>query len=227
MKIKNLLLLAAFLATSGGAMAQTTTLTATNGKVVPGYSTQTDATISFEAPETISGWQMVLSLPEGLSIESAAGQLTIGEGSADATVFSGVKNSSLFKDFQIIGGENEGDVYLVCVPTAKEQEAGNSGQLCTIKLKAADTFEGTQAVKIKSFLASDPTGAKTFEAAEASFNIVGLKCDVNGNGTVNVADVRQIVNAMKLDNPDAKFDVNGNGKVNVADVRAAVNEMKL
>ena len=143
MKMRKLLLLGMTVLMSNVAMAQTA-LTTKNAKVVPGYDTQSDATVSFEVPATIGGWQMVLSLPEGLSLESDAnGELSIGGTKATATVFSGVAASSLHKNHQIIGGTTtEGDVLLVCVPTAKEEAIGTSGSLCTIKLKASADYKG-------------------------------------------------------------------------------------
>ena len=229
MKMRKLLLLGMTVLMSNVAMAQTA-LTTKNAKVVPGYDTQSDATVSFEVPATIGGWQMVLSLPEGLSLESDAnGELSVGGTKATATVFSGVAASSLHKNHQIIGGTTtEGDVLLVCVPTAKEEAIGTSGSLCTIKLKASADYKGG-AVTIKEFIASDPQGAKTYSTKDVAFNVVALKGDVNGDGIVTVADNTAVYNVISETDTTYKStsDVNGDTIVTVADVTAITNEISL
>jgi hypothetical protein len=228
MRIKKLLLLSAFLTVSGGLMAQTT-LTATNSKVVPGKGAQLDAKVSFEVPATIGGWQMELVLPEGISLSSEAGQFTIGESSADATLYPGVKASSLHKNHQIIGGETTGgSTLLVCIPTAKEEQIGTSGQLCTVKLVAAETFKGDKdddknrnaEVVIKSFVASDPAGATVYEIAEpVKFFITALLGDANGNGKVDMADAKKVKNLVLAGTTTGPGDANNNGKLDIADCR--------
>ena len=202
------------------AQESTTSLSATNTKVVPGFPAQKEAKISFEVPATIGGWQMELVLPDGITLESESGELEVGTkpdtGWPAATIFPNVKPSSLHKNHKLIGGVNtDGNVLLVCVPTANEEAiTKTSGQLCTIKLKAFDSFKdkGTQTVTIKKFIASDPTGDKTYEAEDVTFKIVELKYDVDGNGQVNVYDIRKLINEYL------------NKTKTVFDIRKAVNE---
>jgi hypothetical protein len=238
MRIKKLLLLSAFLTVSGGLMAQTT-LTATNSKVVPGAEkgAQLDAKISFAVPATIGGWQMELVLPEGVSLETKAGQFTIGESSADATLYPGVEASSLHKNHQIIGGETTGgSTLLVCIPTAKEEQIGTSGQLCTIHLLAAATFTGDKTdpkvrdaeVLINSFVASDPTGATVYEITEpVKFLITALMGDANGDGKVTLADARRVKNLVAAGSTEVVGDANGDGKLTLADCRKIRIEVNL
>ena len=196
------------------------TLTATNTKVVPKYLSQKEAKISFEVPASIGGWQMELVLPEGITMNTSDGTLKVGATEANGTlVFPDAKVSSLHKNHQLIGGINtDGNVLLVCVPTAKEEAiTKTSGQLCTFKLMADESFKGkgTQTVTIKQFIASDPKGEKIYEVKDVTFNIVELKYDVDDNGQVNVYDIRKVVNEYL------------NKNKTVFDIRKAVNEYLL
>ena len=88
MRIKNLLMLGAFLAMSGGAMAQTE-LTAGDVKVIPGL--KGELTLNLTTEDKVGGWQLYLVLPEGISLVPTDGELVIGSSSSEATVFKDVK----------------------------------------------------------------------------------------------------------------------------------------
>ncbi|MBP3712109.1 MAG: dockerin type I repeat-containing protein, partial [Bacteroidaceae bacterium] len=53
----------------------------------------------------------------------------------------------------------------------------------------------------------------------------GIIGDTNSDGTVDIADVVAILNAMAADSTDAKFDVNGDTEIDIADVVAVLNIM--
>lgn len=53
----------------------------------------------------------------------------------------------------------------------------------------------------------------------------GLKGDVNGDGSVDVSDVNEILNAMLGEATTADADVNGDGSVDVTDVNEVINIM--
>jgi hypothetical protein len=229
MKMRNLLLLGAFLTVSGGMMAQTS-LTAKNAKVVPGYTSQGDATISFVVPATIGGWQMELSLPEGLSLVEKSASVTVNGSSADATSFDGVTPSALHKSHQIIGGTKaNGNVVLICFPTTTDGAlTATSGELCTIKVKATEAYTGTNQVKVESFLAADPQGSTTQYTAESiNFNVVALKGDVTSDGIVNGGDIQGVINTIVAGTGDSKYDTTGDGNVNGGDIQQIINEIVL
>ena len=151
MRIKNLLLLSAFLAMSGGAMAQTT-ITAGSVKYVPGNKAGAELTFNYTntTAEALGGWQMVVSLPNGVTLEenTAKTQLDINGSKANATFF---KVSDVPAGFEVIGvkadGEGStsdgtaykaGDVLLVCFPTAAGKTyaaASEATKLCTLTIK--------------------------------------------------------------------------------------------
>jgi hypothetical protein len=260
MKIKNLLLLAAFLATSGGAMAQTT-LTASNAKIVPGNEKSSGAlTLSLTVPSEIAGWQAVISLPTGVSVvPDEDGKLTVGETTVESSETMNVpmlsKSVKLLKhtaNHVVMGGIAAnasgdgsiaaGDLVVICFPTVKDANISDASKgLCTISLKADDTFTGPTAsdnaaeivpnITVKSFQACDaagnPDAEGKFKATDVAAVLYQLRGDVNDNGSVNVNDVVAVCKEVKAKTNQAKFDVNGNGKVNVNDVIAVCKEIKL
>ena len=66
---------------------------------------------------------------------------------------------------------------------------------------------------------------KEHNSSVAKTIVEGLSCDVNGDGTVNVADIAAIIDVMagQADYQDA--DVNGDGTVNVADIATVISAM--
>lgn len=230
MKMRNLLLLGALIMTSGGMMAQTS-LTSTNAKVVPGFTSQGDAIISFQVPATIGGWQMVLSLPEGLSLVEGSADVTVNGQTEKGSAFEGVTPSSLHKSHKILGGTNkDGDAVLICFPTTADAAlSAQSGQLCTVKVKADASFAGTGQVTVKSFLAADPDGSTTqyTMASPITFDVVALKGDVNGSGDVTISDAQVIINNIVAGTFDTKADTNSDGNVTISDAQIVINEINM
>ena len=239
MRIKNLLLLAAFLITSGGAMAQTT-LTAANAKIVPGKSG--DFKLSLTVPSTIAGWQAVIALPAGVTVASEDQTVTVKEvtSTEKAPGLSGsVKLLKHSKSHVVMGGIAEsdgdgiakGDLVIICFPTEKDAIISDvSKGLCTITLQADEKFEGpTTATKaadlvpnitVKSLQACDAEGNPDkdgkLKAASVTAVLYQLKYDLTGDGAVNLKDVREVIKIWKKD-----------GSLKLKDAREAVKEWKL
>lgn len=210
-------------------MAQTS-LTAKNAKVVPGYTSQGDAIISFVVPATIGGWQMELSLPEGLSLVEKSASVTVNGSSADATSFDGVTPSALHKSHQIIGGTKaNGNVVLICFPTTTDGAlTATTGELCTIKVKATEAYTGTNQITVASFLAADPQGSTTQYTAESiNFNVVALNGDVVANGIVNISDLQAVIDVIQDKSGDTKADVNKDGQINISDLQQVIDEIQM
>ena len=211
-------------------MAQTS-LTSTNAKVVPGFTSQGDAIISFQVPATIGGWQMVLSLPEGLSLVEGSADVTVNGQTEKGSAFEGVTPSSLHKSHKILGGTNkDGDAVLICFPTTADAAlSAQSGQLCTVKVKADASYAGTGQVTVKSFLAADPDGSTTqyTMASPITFDVVALNGDVTADGVVNGGDIQGVINAIVGGETDSKYDTNRDGGVNGGDIQQVINEVVL
>ena len=57
----------------------------------------------------------------------------------------------------------------------------------------------------------------------AGFWYMRIRCDVNGDGEVNIADVNPVIDAILRGLNDEQFDVNGDGEVNIADVNTIID----
>lgn len=225
MRIKNLLLLGAFLATSGGAMAQTT-ITAGNVKFVPGFDAEMK--FNYSNAQDMGGFQMVVSLPDGLTLEedatkTAAGLSINGGTPATGATFFNVKVPT---GFECIGVKadgagttsdgtayKEGDILLVCFPVTAGVKyaaatADKPGELCTLTLKTAETTtaDDIAAVKLEGFAGSDTNGTGGEEA---------LAKYATSTPEVTPVDAK---NAYAY-----KCDVTHDGKVNGQDIQNVIN----
>lgn len=249
MRIKNLLLLAAFLVSSGGIMAQTT-LTVGNVKYVPdGEATMK---VSYVNKEALGGFQMLISFPEGISLEknTKKTELNINGSKAEADFFN-VKVPSGFEcigvkadaDGQTSDGDafKKGDVMIVCLPTKTGPSfAGTETpqELCTITLKASANLTEEQAkqITVTSFVGSNvaQAGENTVSIALNKDNSVlspketrKLYGDANKDGKITLADCKKILNLMKDDPTNLAGDANNDGKLTLADCKKTLNNMKL
>ena len=70
-----------------------------------------------------------------------------------------------------------------------------------------------------------PLTSMRVDAAEgiAGFWYMRIRCDVNGDGEVNIADVNPVIDAILRGLNDEQFDVNGDGEVNIADVNTIID----
>ena len=252
-KLKNLLT-GALLCMTVGTMAQTptatTALTVKNAKVVPGYTAY--AVINFTVPETIGGWQMVLSLPEGIHLDTGAGTIQVGiteqkpviqfkDDQSNATVLL----SNLYPSHRVIGdiaevdgtGYSAGDLLLLCIPTSKEAAlSAKTGELVTLKLRSDAAFTSgtatalTRQVTVKSFTAVDPKGTAAGQysiTAPVTIDVTELKGDANGDGLVTFADIRRVKNLIMEGSADVAGDANGDGKLTLADCRRIKVEINM
>ena len=233
MRIKNLLMLVAFLVMSGVAMAQTE-LTASRVKVVPGW--KGELSLNLKSEIEVGGWQLFLVMPEGISLAGESGKLEIGseptEGWPDATFFNDVALTRGKDNHLVIGCIDENKTLVVCVPSAKQAKiSGTSGELCKIKLSADNSFEGTKTCQIKGFIAADSNGENTYEAADISFNIIQLKCNLTDDGVVDVADLQTLINyitgAVPTPSDFKGFNTEEDDIVDVSDLQMLINEIVL
>ena len=70
-----------------------------------------------------------------------------------------------------------------------------------------------------------PLTSMCVDAAEgiAGFWYMRIRCDVNGDGEVNIADVNPVIDAILRGLNEEQFDVNGDGEVNIADVNTIID----
>lgn len=136
-----------------------------------------DLKVTFESNVTIAGWQMDLYLPQGIEIVYD-----------DDEEEYAITLSELHKKKHTCAVKTTKDGAKQLVMTAGTETVemkGNSGDLCTITLKAADTFSGSATVDVKTIRISDKA-AKSYSQDDTSFTITAGGAD--GISSISAAD---------------------------------------
>jgi hypothetical protein len=138
-----------------------------------------DLKVTFESSVTIAGWQMFLYLPKGIEIAYDEEEEEYSIALSDLHAKKHACEVTKAKD---------GSMMLVMTGGTKTYEmSGNSGDLCTITLKASADFSGSSDVAVNKIRISDKSG-KAYAMADTSFKLeggsTGIK-DVNADGAVN------------------------------------------
>ena len=237
MKIKNLLMLAAFLSVSGGVMAQTT-ITAGNAKFVS--DNEACLTYYYTNSKAMGGFQMVVSLPKGVTLEENEGktELNINGSKASADFFkvnvpSGFECIGVKADVDGVTSDGTsykaGDILLVCFPVksgAKYKATNTASMLCTLTLATSGTVN-LKDVAIEGFVGSDTngTGGETTAQYVASTESktspskVLKEGDANNDSDIDVGDIDYVIEAIGgdfLTYQDA--DVNADNEIDVGDI---------
>jgi hypothetical protein len=137
-----------------------------------------DLKVTFESSVTIAGWQMFLYLPNGIEIAYDEDEEEYGIALSDLHAKKHACEVTKAKD---------GSMMLVMTGGTKTYEmSGNSGDLCTITLKASADFSGSSDVAVNKIRISDKSG-KAYAMADTSFKLeggsTGIK-DVEAEGGV-------------------------------------------
>lgn len=148
------------LALTSSAFAQDFKMTFSDVEIEAGKTAELNVT--FESKVTIAGWQMFLYLPEGI-------ELSYDE---DVEEYEIVLSDSHHKKHACeVTKTADGAMMLVMSGGTKTYEMKeNSGDLCTIVLKAADTFQGKAKVDVKNIRISDKSGT-AYSQDDSSFEI--------------------------------------------------------
>ena len=179
MKSLKTILACALLAISSSAFAQGYSMTfPTDVEIEVGKTAEVNVTFTSET--TPAGWNMYLYLPTGIEIPYDAEEEEWG-----------VQLSNLHKkahscDVKIGEGEYAGATILIMsAGTSTVEMKGNSGDLCTITLKATDAFTTSGKAEVKLIRFSDKDG-KAYTAEDTSFTIT-LK-NATGISTIENAE---------------------------------------
>lgn len=175
MKTIKAIILCALLSLTSSAFAQDVfSMSFSDVKIEAGGTA--DLNVTFESTVTIAGWQMFLYLPEGVEIlydendDEYAIELSDLHHKKHVCEVTKAKDNSMM--LVMSGG------------TKTYEMSGNSGDLCTITLKASDSFSGTSDVAVKTIRISDKNG-KASAMSDTSFKLeattTGIK-DVNADG---------------------------------------------
>ena len=165
-----------------------------------------------------SAFQADLYLPAGLSVAQDAGyyliDLTDRKG-RDHTI-----SSKLLAD---------GGIRIMSYSTSLKVYSGNSGALVTMSITAYEAFTGPVTICLNNILFTTPLGeevAFTNETCEVTLPAVVKPGDVNSDGTVNIADVTELIDYL-LNSETAidqgAADIDGDGIISIADVTELID----
>ena len=191
-------------------------LTVADMSLAPSGSATLDVALD-NTTSNLMGWQCDIVLPDGLSLQlKANGKPAATLGDRFATTEHTISSSRL----------TNGAYRFIATSMGGEAIPGNSGTLFNITIQAdASLLAGTILTgTVQNIEFNTQDNQKVIpQNVEFKIRIKPRQGDVNGDGSVTVADVSMIVN-MILGNeakvPDA--DVNGDGTVSVADVTQLV-----
>ena len=170
--IKAIILCALLSLTSSAFAADEFTMTFSDVNIEAGQTA--DLKVAINSTVIPAGWQMFLDLPEGLEILY----------DADEEEYA-IALSDLHKKKHACPVKKAADGSMMLVMSAGtetvEMKSGE-GDLCTITLKASDSFSGTSDVAVKTIRISDKNGV-AYAMADTSFKVeatTGIK-DVNAD----------------------------------------------
>lgn len=215
----------ALLAIAGNAAAQTVTLTANEAADKNG-----GWTLQVKAPADIAGWQMLVNLPEGLSIEGS--ELTVG--GAKFTKYDVALPAAYSDKYQVVGTQTaQGGYFLFCFPLAEsytaadlaKQAGSGDGNICTINLVASAALEGPQPCTVTNLATTDEAGVST-TGADLSATIGHPNGDVSSDFKVNASDIQQAISLAKAAQYDAKADMDADQVVNASDIQQIISIAK-
>ena len=171
--------------------------------------------IELENEATYAAFQFDLYLPKGFTVR--------GFSAANARV---PKGTELYMELQ-----KDGSYRFIAAAMERDDIQGMSGSIVTIMVSASNDLESGNLTGYFKNIKLSKVGGTGEKYAEMSFPITvkspSIKGDANGDGTVNAADIVEVVNYI-MGHPSGKFkenaaDANGDGMVNAADIVAIVN----
>jgi len=192
----------------------TDNLTISNFVVVPGMADK-EFDINLNNDKTYAALQFDLYLPKGITIESFSAENRFPKGT----------------DLKM-NQQTDGSYRFIAVPPdLKSNISGTSGSIIKITVSASDTVaSGSLIGYFRNVKLSNVNGeGKTY--AEIPIPIYSVRTgDVNGDGTIDVADIATVIDVMAdsvgADPAQARnADVNGDGTVDVADIATVIDIM--
>jgi hypothetical protein len=185
-------------------MPSTVTLTTAGGRGAPGRNLQIPISVTFTDIVAPASFQIDLTfdVTQLTFVSAGAGASLTGAG-------DGISASAV----------STGDVRLSTTGTGGNAIATGTAAYATFAL--ASSFSGTTTVGLTNCMSVGTSGSPLSTGCTGG-PIGVMNCDVNGGGTVEVADIQAMVNQTLGVSP-ATYDVNQDGVVNAIDVQQVIN----
>lgn len=169
MKSLKSLIVCGLLALTSSAFAQTFTMTFPDVTIEKGNSAS--MTITFKSEVTPTGWQMYLYLPEGITLDEDEYELF---------------NSNRKHDIDFTEAGDGAMMLIMSAGTKTFEMEASEGDLCSLTLKADDTFTGSATATVKKIAIADVNGTQYNLGSDVTFNIT--EAGATGINSLNAED---------------------------------------
>ena len=190
---------------------------AANGKT---YATA-ELTLNMWNKEAVGTWQTTLVLPEGITFKSVA----IVEGRYPEGYNAELKTAT----------NADGSVTILCEGEVGVALTGTAGAVATVTVEIAGTVEpgdykiiakDTQLTEVgEPGTIHNNANVKEFTWTIEQGEEPQTGGDLNGDGTIDIADAVCVLDVMASAEPDMKADLNGDGSVDIADLVVVLDLM--
>ena len=186
-----------------------------------------EATLSLKMKNSakIRGFQFDLYLPDGVTVVKNSKGRIMGQLSEGRLPEEDVHNLS-------ISEQPDGAIRFLCSSQYDETFTGNDGPLVTLEVAyAADMAKGDYPIAMRNVKLTENDISLFYltEYLESTLTIgaAAQKGDVNGDGTVDVADITSVISVMAGNTTIAHSaaDVNGDGSVDATDITTIISIM--
>ena len=110
--------------------------------------------------------------------------------------------------------------------------SGNSGALVTFNVSAATDFTGPATIALRNTLFTTIAGIEIpfgDETCTVSVPVIGIKGDVNGDGSISISDVTALIDYLLSGNANGislvGADCNTDGSISISDVTALIDRL--
>ena len=178
-----------------------------------------ELTLNMTNKEAVATWQTTLVLPEGITFKSVA----IVDGRYPEGYNAELKTTV----------NEDGSVTILCEGEEGVALTGTAGAVATVTVEIAGTVvPGDYKVIAKDTKLTEPNGnihnnanvkEYTWTIEEGEEPQTGG--DLNGDGTIDIADAVCVLDVMASAEPDMTADLNGDGSVDIADLVVVLDLM--
>ena len=187
--------------------------------IAPG-ETQT-VSIMLDNETTYTAFQTDIYMPAGLTIEMEDGDY----------IFDLTERKS--RDHLIASQpQADGAIRVISYSNRINSFSGNSGALVTFNVSAATDFTGPATIALRNTLFTTIAGIEIpfgDETCTVSVPVIGIKGDVNGDGSISISDVTALIDYLLSGNANGinlvDADCNTDGSISISDVTALIDRL--
>ena len=177
--------------------------------------------IMLDNETTYTAFQTDIYMPAGLTIEMEDGDY----------IFDLTERKS--RDHLIASQpQADGAIRVISYSNRINSFSGNSGALVTFNVSAATDFTGPATIALRNTLFTTIAGIEIpfgDETCTVSVPVIGIKGDVNGDGSISISDVTALIDYLLSGNANGinlvDADCNTDGSISISDVTALIDRL--